>query len=107
MIRATLAALALALVPAACQAPLRSAHAKGPLWVGDWCLVESQYNGREPFTNEPIPRTNIYQRPAPDCPPDAGRFTFGPHSLDGLAFEADETSLQVEGWPKAIKKGKR
>jgi hypothetical protein len=80
---------------------------KKPLWVGDWCLVESQYQGRDPETNELIPRTNTYKHPAPDCP-DGGRpVTFGLHSLDGLAFEVDFGTLQVAGWPKAIKKGKR
>jgi hypothetical protein len=80
---------------------------KGPLWVGDWCLVESIHSGRDPETNKPMPRLNKYKRPAPDCPTDATRFTFGLHSLDGLVFGVDFGTLEVAGWPKEIKKGKR
>ena len=74
---------------------------KGPLWVGSWCLTESIYNGREPDTNEPIPRTLKFQRATiANCPADE-RFTFNRYSLDGLEFSVGQGFLQVEGWPSS------
>jgi hypothetical protein len=83
-----------------------AAAAAPKAWVGDWCLTESYSNGQDALTRRYIPRTNRYERPNPECPAGAGRFTLGPNSLKGLEFSIEADRLQVEGWPKEIKRSR-